>query len=223
MSPTILATDKERQLSRSTRNPWTSSITSTLQNAFFALLSLTVDEKWFTARIKSPQVQLTTIADGRQYTGRFRLNSLNAPGAKIMLFGAQRRSSTNNNKLDWYSEWAAWEWLRPMLTHCEPACACLFETCSWDTAACCLSRPAAAPEGAKRNTLVLSKHARPPKSTRQLLAQVHTRETHQSPRVTTTKLTTRHWARESAPMALRPLTRQRHEGKDKTKKPKSPK
>jgi len=49
---------------------------------------LTVDEKWFTARIKPPQVRLIPVADGMsEDTGRFRLESLgSAPGAKIHAF-----------------------------------------------------------------------------------------------------------------------------------------
>ena len=49
---------------------------------------LTVDEKWFTARIKPPQVRLIPVADGMsEDTVRFRLESLgSAPGAKIHAF-----------------------------------------------------------------------------------------------------------------------------------------
>ena len=62
---------------------------STLQNDFFCLtIVLTVDEKWFTARIKPPQVRLIPVADGMsEETGRFRLECLgSAPGAKIHAF-----------------------------------------------------------------------------------------------------------------------------------------
>ena len=70
-----------------------------------------VDEKWFTARIKPPEVRLIPVADGMsEDTGRFRPESLgSAPSAKIMLFGALRGTGAarTTNKLDWYSEWAA--------------------------------------------------------------------------------------------------------------------
>ena len=46
---------------------------------------LTVDERWFTARIKPPQVRIIPVADGMgEDTGRFRLESLgSAPGASL--------------------------------------------------------------------------------------------------------------------------------------------
>ena len=81
------------------------------ERLFCLTIVLTVDEKWFTARIKPPQVRLIPVADGMsEETGRFRLESLgSAPGAKIHAFGALRgtRAARTTNKLDWYSEWAA--------------------------------------------------------------------------------------------------------------------
>ena len=59
------STDKERRLSRSTRNPWTSSMNKYPSERLFCLtIVLTVDEKWFTARIKPPQVRLIPVDDG---------------------------------------------------------------------------------------------------------------------------------------------------------------
>ena len=53
---------------------------------------LTVDEKWFTARIKPPEVRHIPVADGmNEYTGRFRLEASEVlPVLKSMLFGALR-------------------------------------------------------------------------------------------------------------------------------------
>ena len=58
------------------------------ERLFCPTLVLTVDEKWFTARIKPPQVRLIPVADGMsEETGRFGLESLgSAPGAKIHAF-----------------------------------------------------------------------------------------------------------------------------------------
>ena len=55
---------------------------------FCLTIVLTVDEKWFTARIKPPQVQIIPVADGMsEETGSFRLESLgSAPSAKIHAF-----------------------------------------------------------------------------------------------------------------------------------------
>ena len=57
------------------------------ERLFCLTIVLTVDEKWFTARIKPPQVQLIPVADGMgEDTGRYRLKGLgSAPSAKIML------------------------------------------------------------------------------------------------------------------------------------------
>ena len=75
------SSDKERQLSRRTRNPCTSSMSKYPSERLFCLtIVLTVDEKWFTARIKPPQVRLIPVADGMsEDTGRFRLESLGRP------------------------------------------------------------------------------------------------------------------------------------------------
>ena len=58
------------------------------ERLFCLIIVLTVDEKWFTARIKPPQVRLIPVADGMsEDTVRFRLESLgSAPGAKIHAF-----------------------------------------------------------------------------------------------------------------------------------------
>ena len=59
---------------------------------FCLTIVLTVDEKWFTARIKPPQVWLIPVADGMsEDTGRFRLEASEVlPVLKSMLFGALR-------------------------------------------------------------------------------------------------------------------------------------
>ena len=58
------STDKERRLFRSTRNPWTSSMNKYPSERLFCLIIvLTVDEKWFTARIKPPQVRIIPVDD----------------------------------------------------------------------------------------------------------------------------------------------------------------
>ena len=84
------------------------------ERLFCLNIVLTVDEKWFTARIKPPQVRLIPVADDMsEETGRFRLESLGSaevlPVPKSMLFGALRRTraARKTNQLDWYSEWAA--------------------------------------------------------------------------------------------------------------------
>ena len=47
------------------------------ERLFCLNIVLTVDEKWFTARIKPPQVRLIPVADDMsEETGRFRLESL---------------------------------------------------------------------------------------------------------------------------------------------------
>ena len=53
---------------------------------------LTVDEKWFTARINPPQVRFIPVADGMsEDTGRIRLEASEVlPVLKSMLFGALR-------------------------------------------------------------------------------------------------------------------------------------
>ena len=58
------------------------------ERLFCLIIVLTVDEKWFTARIKPPQVRLIPVAnDMSEDTGRFRLESLgSAPSAKIHAF-----------------------------------------------------------------------------------------------------------------------------------------
>ena len=59
------------------------------ERLFCLTIVLTVDEKWFTARIKHPQVRRIPVADGMsEDTVRFRrLESLgSAPGAKIHAF-----------------------------------------------------------------------------------------------------------------------------------------
>ena len=58
------------------------------ERLFCLIIVLTVDEKWFTARIKPSKVWLIPVADGMsEETGRFRLESLgSAPGAKIHAF-----------------------------------------------------------------------------------------------------------------------------------------
>ena len=58
------------------------------ERLFCLIIVLTVDEKWFTARIKLPQVRLIPVADGMsEETGRFRLESLGSvPSAKIHAF-----------------------------------------------------------------------------------------------------------------------------------------
>ena len=50
------------------------------ERLFCLTIVLAVDEKWFTARIKPPQVRLIAVADGMsEETGRFRLESLGSP------------------------------------------------------------------------------------------------------------------------------------------------
>ena len=58
------------------------------ERLFCLTIVLTVDEKWFTARIKPPQVLLIPVDDGMsEDTGRFRLESLrSAHSAKIHAF-----------------------------------------------------------------------------------------------------------------------------------------
>ena len=53
---------------------------------------LTVDEKWFTARIKPSEVRLIPVADDMsEDIGRFRLEASEVlPVLKSMLFGALR-------------------------------------------------------------------------------------------------------------------------------------
>ena len=72
------STDKERRLSRSRRNPCTSSINKYPSERLFCLtIVLTVDEKWFTARIKPPQlrglyrVERGVGPGGAQYIGQW--------------------------------------------------------------------------------------------------------------------------------------------------------
>ena len=81
------------------------------ERLFCLTIVLTVDEKWFTARIKPPQVRIIPVADGMsEDTGRYRLKASEVlPVLKSMLFGALRgtRAARTTNKLDWYSEWAA--------------------------------------------------------------------------------------------------------------------
>ena len=85
----IKSTGKERRISQSIRNPWTSSMNKYPSERLFCLtIVLTVDEKWFTARIKPLQVRIIPVTDGMsEDTGRFRLESLgSAPSAKIHAF-----------------------------------------------------------------------------------------------------------------------------------------
>ena len=58
------------------------------ERLFCLIIVLTVDEKWFTARIKPPQVRLIPVDDDMsEDTGRFRLESLgSASSAKIHAF-----------------------------------------------------------------------------------------------------------------------------------------
>ena len=50
------------------------------ERLFCLIIVLTVDEKWFTARIKPPQVRLIPVADGMsEDTGRFRLETVSPP------------------------------------------------------------------------------------------------------------------------------------------------
>ena len=82
-------TEKEHLLFQSTRNPLTSSMNKYPTERLICLnIVLTVDEKWFTARIKPPEVRLIPVGDGMsEDTGRFRLESLgSAPSAKIHAF-----------------------------------------------------------------------------------------------------------------------------------------
>ena len=62
------------------------------ERLFCLTIVLTVDEKWFTARINPPQVRIIPVADGmNEDTGGFRLKASEVlPVLKSMLFGALR-------------------------------------------------------------------------------------------------------------------------------------